>query len=382
KLTTQTDDINQEDLRAYEEKHLKEKSGKNVKKDFEEKVEKNVKRITGDLTNNQNRTFNFEIKKKKTVESSTFLTICTTFSENEEMRFQVQNNTLLNWNFIKSKLKTNIVVYSNSTVHAENCKTFDCDILPVFPKMTISRRPMLREMLIDLEKHYESEFYGYCNGDILFNSIELEDTFQAILDFAEKNYISGYLILGSRYQVNFLQVSRNKWEFKKLKTGDEDEIMKLSNSSILDKHRGAYDFFFARKSGFPWSEVPPFVVSQPGFDSWLMVYANKMQIPVIDVTDTLTAIHQVGAVKQQETELYLNTHSHNHAVFWSSLSRANLSMFLSTCAMYKTILHYDEVMVVENTERDKDTCIYKWEIQIPDPNNTFYQQLGVLPYDV
>ncbi|CAH1788226.1 unnamed protein product, partial [Owenia fusiformis] len=388
-----------ENVKDKSDKNVKEiNSGENVKEKSGESVMgksvDNVNIKSGENAENIKSSDNFKDKSgentklntktvDKNIESSTFLTICTTFSENEEMRFQVQNNTLLNWNYIKSNLKTNIVVYSNSTEHAENCKTFDCDISPLIPQLTISKRPMLREMFLDMEKRYASKFYGYCNGDILFNGKELKNTFEAILNFAEQNFINGYLILGSRHQVNFQHFRDGKREFKKINIGDENEIMELTKTenSFIDKHRGAYDFFFARKSGFPWAEIPPFVVSQAGFDSWMMIYANKMEIPVIDVTNTLTAVHQYGAVKQQENQFYINTHSHNHAVFWSSLLRANSSMFVATCALYKTIYDQGQVKVVQNMERDANVCVYKYKIQIPDPNNDFYQQLGVLPYD-
>ena len=59
--------------------------------------------------------------------------------------------------------------------------------------------------------------------------------------------------------------------------------------------KNAQDYFITKRSGFPWSTIPDFVVGRAGVDNWLMVTALARRAAVVDASGTITARHQVRA---------------------------------------------------------------------------------------
>ncbi|MGD0198636.1 MAG: hypothetical protein ABSC56_12125 [Solirubrobacteraceae bacterium] len=57
----------------------------------------------------------------------------------------------------------------------------------------------------------------------------------------------------------------------------------------LDLGRGSDYFVFRRESDFG---LPPFAVGRPGWDNWMIRRALQLGFPVIDMTESVTAIHQ------------------------------------------------------------------------------------------
>ncbi len=49
------------------------------------------------------------------------------------------------------------------------------------------------------------------------------------------------------------------------------------------------DYFIFRRNSI---EMPPFAVGRQGWDTWLIYYMRRMKIPVINASDSITAIHQ------------------------------------------------------------------------------------------
>jgi len=57
----------------------------------------------------------------------------------------------------------------------------------------------------------------------------------------------------------------------------------------LDKGRGSDYFAFRADTDFG---LPPFAVGRPGWDNWMIGRALELGLPLIDMTDSVTAIHQ------------------------------------------------------------------------------------------
>src|SRR5205823_8179075 len=57
----------------------------------------------------------------------------------------------------------------------------------------------------------------------------------------------------------------------------------------LDLGRGSDYFVFPRDTDFG---LPPFAVGRPGWDNWMMGRTLEMRLPLIDITQSVTVIHQ------------------------------------------------------------------------------------------
>ena len=109
--------------------------------------------------------------------------------------------------------------------------------------------PLLKHMYLHAIKNYNSSFYGYCNGDILFDESFLQN-FHDLQTYAkEGEYI---LVIGQR--------SNYPMEDKK-------------NISTFHKFRKAYrksklftpwgiDYFMYTKNSINWENIPNFVVGR------------------------------------------------------------------------------------------------------------------------
>jgi hypothetical protein len=64
---------------------------------------------------------------------------------------------------------------------------------------------------------------------------------------------------------------------------------KLANRGIFHQGGGA-DYFLFRKG--LWSDIPPFAIGRTMWDNWLIYSALKRNMPVIDATEVITAVHQ------------------------------------------------------------------------------------------
>ena len=52
----------------------------------------------------------------------------------------------------------------------------------------------------------------------------------------------------------------------------------------------AIDYFVFRKNSL--KKIPDFIVGRPGYDNWLIWYARRNFIPVVDISEEFIVIHQ------------------------------------------------------------------------------------------
>lgn len=145
--------------------------------------------------------------------------------------------------------------------------------------------PILRRMFLKAQDlHPLTPFYAYGNADIVFT----EDLVESLTDLYRYCHLfDQQLIIGRRrnYVLQGERPLQNKsW---------------IHEAVQLDLFNGyAQDYFITSKGGYPWEEIPDFVVGRAGFDNWLMVNAILNNIPVIDASYAITAIHLSNAEDQ------------------------------------------------------------------------------------
>ena len=142
--------------------------------------------------------------------------------------------------------------------------------------------PVLRSMFLHAQTINEiTPFYGYANGDILFDR-DLVTTLEALKHGHDR--FKQILVTGQRTDYNF----KSDQELRSLST-----VSRLASAGKLHTSN-AQDYFITTHSGFPWESIPDFVVGRVGYDTWLVATAINKNFSVIDVTATVTALHQTG----------------------------------------------------------------------------------------
>ena len=172
------------------------------------------------------------------------------------------------------------------------------------PMVSKGNMPVLRSMFLHAQTINETTpFYGYANGDILFDR-NLVTTLEALKHACDQ--FKQILVTGQRTDYHF----KSDQELHSLST-----VSQLASKGKLHPSY-AQDYFISTHSGFPWESIPDFVVGRVGYDNWLVATAINRNFSVIDATATVTALHQTGQdgneagrnVKRDIADKYINYH--------------------------------------------------------------------------
>ena len=219
----------------------------------------------------------------------TLLTMFTTMKM-KATKHDIFYNTLTIWAQLGPLVR--MVVYVDEVDCTEWMITFISHLgweIRVVPKVhPLIPIPIVRYMFVDAIVNYNSTFYMYANGDMLFDH-SLVDTLSAAETYmteGEKVFIVGRR---SNYDIALGQ------RFNTL-----SEVTAASADSMLD-HCAAIDYFITSAAGYPWKKTPDFVVGRVRFDSWLMAHAIANKLIAIDATNTLLALHQTGMEGKRES---------------------------------------------------------------------------------
>lgn len=260
------------------------------------------------------------------VPSGVILTLVTTFADHvhtDVEKITVHNNTILNW--AKLKPRVNLILFSNDSHWTDIARTEGWDVIAPKNTSVKDRPPILKEMFAAARSRYDTPWYGYVNADILFTG-KLLDHLDMLTHY--HNATSRRIMLTGR-RTNVQNVSL-------IDPLSDDSLKALAKSYGFLYKEDAEDFFITTKS-FPWESILPVVVGRPAYDNWLVAEARcRLKTDVIDVSDTLLALHQT-TVKGGNLE----GHSHkendiNFHIFKANKLKPNFLAGLTTCTAFNT----------------------------------------------
>jgi hypothetical protein len=134
--------------------------------------------------------------------------------------------------------------------------------------------PLLDASFAEAAARGRGQLLCYVNADIVL----LDDFVDALRRLPD----TPYLAIGRRWDCNITAP---------LDFSDGDASLRewaISNGQ-LDPGRGSDYFVFRRDTDFA---LPAFAVGRPGWDNWMMGRALRLRLPLIDITESVTAIHQ------------------------------------------------------------------------------------------
>jgi hypothetical protein len=134
--------------------------------------------------------------------------------------------------------------------------------------------PLLDWAFSEAAARGSGEVLCYVNADIIL----LDDFLAAVRRLPR----TAHLAIGQRWDCDI----RSPLEF----SSDGESLSTWARQNgTLDLGRGSDYFVFPRGTDFG---LPSFAVGRPGWDNWMMGRALEMKIPLIDMTDSVTVIHQ------------------------------------------------------------------------------------------
>ena len=145
--------------------------------------------------------------------------------------------------------------------------------------------PFLKDMFAHLRAlHNASDYYGYANGDILF-----DDGMLATLRNLQSKLaaLPNQLVIGRRTNVHV--------DYESLtpiyRHNDLKKLVRAQNTNLFISDAEDY---FVMAGAFPWHAVPDLIIGRPGYDNFLVATAITHNVSVIDASRTVLAVHQTG----------------------------------------------------------------------------------------
>ena len=146
--------------------------------------------------------------------------------------------------------------------------------------------PVLKSMYLSAFNNTDAYFYGFANGDILFDN-GLKNTLTKIKEV--RNVIGSSLLFGIRRNYNMVAAVKNGslpvlWKV--------DDVNQLGNNKYSTLFIEASADYFIVTGDFPFNLFKPVVTSRLAFDTYFSAFAQKRNVTTIDGTHAITALHQ------------------------------------------------------------------------------------------
>jgi hypothetical protein len=185
----------------------------------------------------------------------------------------IQRNAIKSWCLLDPKIE--IILFGDEKGVAETAKEFNCRYDPEVAKNEFGT-PLVNNVFDKAQKIAKNEILAYVNADIIL----MKDFVKAI----QQINFSKFLMVGRRVNLDVrekIDFNNPFWE-KELKERAKKEG-KLPSPAAIDY------FVFPRNI---LKEIPPFAVGRTLWDNWFLYKAWISNIPLIDATQVITAIHQ------------------------------------------------------------------------------------------
>lgn len=214
------------------------------------------------------------------------LTLFTTFKETHNSTFHrvAHAHAVANWASLRPRVHVVLFAQFPHSNLSEMARQADWDLIQL-TRWNEQRTPFLKDMFNTVFQRYNSTFYGFANGDILFDD-SLIETLREVKRRLKDVFKHNALLIGSRRNMKFSVEEATRAELSKSNLAS----MSTKNGNMDGWYAQDY-FFFTRDSSLNWSSVADVVIGRPGYDNYLVAKAIDSEVNVIDATKTLLAVH-------------------------------------------------------------------------------------------
>lgn len=203
------------------------------------------------------------------------LTICTTAKPFRGHIAVIQRNAMMSWTRLEPRPE--IILFGTEEGTAETARELGLRHVAEVARNRYGT-PLLADILTKAEKQGTGDVFAYVNADII-----LTRRFGEGIEKARERF-GKFLAVGRRTNLDV----REALDFG---AGWEETLRaRMEQEGRLESHTGIDFFAFARGE---YENVPPLAIGRVWFDQWLVKYARKKGIPVVDLTEFAPIAHQV-----------------------------------------------------------------------------------------
>jgi len=188
----------------------------------------------------------------------------------------IQRNALKSWTLLHSDVE--VILFGNEEGAAEVCRELGIRHEPEVRRNENGTKYLnyLFDRTHETSRH---KFLCYSNCDIM-----LTPDFCQALDVTAKAH-NEFLMIGRRWDTDI----REPWDF------EQPEWDEKLRSLALRKGRQngpSWVDYFCFSRGLYYKKMPPFLIGRNGWDPWLTWFARHNELPLIDISRTVAAVHQ------------------------------------------------------------------------------------------
>jgi len=207
----------------------------------------------------------------------------------------IQENAIKSWMQLHPKCE--IILFGDEGGIQDICKKYNLIHIPTIKKNEYGT-PTLDYIFETVQNTAKNKIICYVNADIIL--------FKDVIKTVNRIPFQKFLIVGQRRDAEIF----NNINFEDACWENNLREYVIKNNKPL---QGGIDYFIFPKGIF--SKLPPFAVGRAGWDNWMIYNSRKRDIPTIDATQTIMAIHQnhsYSHVPQQTGTNYSGPESDNN----------------------------------------------------------------------
>ncbi|MAL65480.1 MAG: hypothetical protein CMF94_05200 [Candidatus Marinimicrobia bacterium] len=187
----------------------------------------------------------------------------------------IQKNAIRSWRHLSNDIE--IIIFGDS----KGAKEISDEVEGIYyPDVKCSKNgvPLLSDLFLKANAVASYNILLFINSDILLP--------KKVISVVKKanNVLAKFLLIGYRFDLRIEELI-NFDEPKAL-----SKFWEKAKSKSKKKSPAAIDYFIFRKNSL--KKIPDFVVGRPGYDNWLVWYARRKFMSVVDISNDVLAVHQ------------------------------------------------------------------------------------------
>ncbi len=188
----------------------------------------------------------------------------------------IQRNAIQSWKLAHPEAE--VILFGNEEGAAEAARVLGARHEPEVDRNSHGT-PLLSSLFSRADHLARHDHLCFLNADIML-------TEDFLLSSHRLNQIrSRYLMVGRRCDVDITQ----PWNFSQ---PDWNQMLHSMARESGKLRPAQWIDYFAFPRGLLRDQVPPFAVGRPGYDNWILWKVRSMQVPVVDATQVVLAVHQ------------------------------------------------------------------------------------------
>ncbi len=185
-----------------------------------------------------------------------------------------QRNALRSW--LSLDPKPEVLLLGDEEGMADVAREFQVRHLPSVARNEFGT-PLISSIFGEAEKAATFDFMCFVNADILLLSDFVTAVSRALQEEPRSLLVGRRCNIDVKEEIEFIP----DWE-KRLRA-------RVACEGKLHPHF-AVDYFVFPKG--VWGEIPPFAIGRPAWDNWIIYRARSVGLPVVDLTEAVTVVHQ------------------------------------------------------------------------------------------